>query len=214
MKANLFIRNAAIVLAIAIGLYPLLYVFTDMHTAGLLQSKPKALLNDTVWNMMFYIHIFTGGLALLTGWPQLNAKRRKRQINSHRILGRIYLIAVAISSITGLYVAFFATGGLVCAYGFSALALLWLFTASAAYMMTRHKQAEAQRRWMILNYSLTFAAVTLRLWLPLLLAVGHLEFVTAYRMAAWLCWAPNLALAWWLSRPKGAKRHLQLAQAL
>ena len=211
MKINQFTRNAAVVLAIAIGLYPIMYLLADMHTNGLLASKPKELLNDTFWNLMFYIHISAGGLALLTGWPQFNLKRRKRNIGRHRILGRIYLVAVTASGITGLYVAFFATGGLICAYGFSALALAWLFTAVMSYATIRRGQVEPHRRWMIINYSLTFAAVTLRLWLPLMIGAGHMQFIEAYRIVSWLCWVPNLILAVWLARPKKTKAALQMA---
>jgi hypothetical protein len=48
---------------------------------------------------------------------------------------------------------------------------------------------------MIRNYALTFAAVTLRIWLPLLSEVAGIEFVNAYRAVAWLCWIPNLYVA-------------------
>jgi uncharacterized membrane protein len=209
MKINQFTRNAAVVLAIAIGLYPLLYMLADMHTNGLLAGKPKELLNDTLWNLMFYTHISTGGLALLTGWPQFNLKRRRRNLGQHRLLGRIYLIAVIVSGSTGLYAAFFATGGLISAYGFSALA--WLFTAVMAYATIRRGQVEPHRRWMVMNYSLTFAAVTLRLWLPLMIAAGHMQFIDAYHIVAWLCWVPNLLFAAWIARPKKVKPSLQIA---
>src|SRR5207244_4307152 len=153
MKINQFTRNLSVVFAICIGLYPLLYFMVDMRSHGLLQAKPQALLNDTFWTAAFFIHIIAGGIGLLTGWPEFNAKRRKRNLALHRILGYIYLIAVGLSSITGLYVAFFATGGLICAYGFTTLALLWLFTAGMAYLTIRSGKVNAHRRWMILNYS-------------------------------------------------------------
>ncbi len=47
---------------------------------------------------------------------------------------------------------------------------------------------------MIYSYAACFAAVTLRLWLPMLTALFH-DFKTAYRIVAWLCWLPNLAVA-------------------
>jgi len=40
----------------------------------------------------------------------------------------------------------------------------------------------------------TFAAVTLRLWLPALQAASG-SFVEAYRTVAWLCWVPNVIVA-------------------
>ena len=52
----------------------------------------------------------------------------------------------------------------------------------------------AHREWMIRSFALTFAAVTLRLYLPIaqLLPV---ELDDAYRAISFLCWAPNLVVA-------------------
>ncbi len=44
---------------------------------------------------------------------------------------------------------------------------------------------------MIISYALCFAAVTLRIWLPILEVVFG-DFNTAYIITAWLCWIPNL----------------------
>jgi hypothetical protein len=56
---------------------------------------------------------------------------------------------------------------------------------------------------MIRNFSLTFAAVTLRLYLPASLAAG-LPFDTVYPAIAWLCWVPNLVVAEFLLRERRA----------
>ena len=55
--------------------------------------------------------------------------------------------------------------------------------------------ATADRDWMIVNYSLTFAAVTLRIWLPILQYHVFHEFITPYRIVSWWSWVPNLAVA-------------------
>ncbi len=55
----------------------------------------------------------------------------------------------------------------------------------------------AHRRWMIRNYCLTFAAVTLRIYLPLSL-VFHADFLSAYQVISEACWVPNLLEAEWL----------------
>ena len=52
---------------------------------------------------------------------------------------------------------------------------------------------------MIGSYALTLAAVTLRIYLPLSLALG-VPFANAYRVISWLCWVPNIILAEWLVR--------------
>ena len=55
------------------------------------------------------------------------------------------------------------------------------------------------RRWMIRSYALTAAAITLRLYLPLLSHLG-IPFDMSYPVVAWLCWVPNLLFAEWLCR--------------
>ncbi len=48
----------------------------------------------------------------------------------------------------------------------------------------------------IRNYSLTFAAVTLRIWLPLFIVLFGIEqFELSYAVIAWLAWVPNLIIA-------------------
>jgi hypothetical protein len=47
------------------------------------------------------------------------------------------------------------------------------------------------------NFALTFAAVMLRLYLPIAVAAGA-DFELAYAIIAWLCWVPNLLVADWL----------------
>ena len=49
---------------------------------------------------------------------------------------------------------------------------------------------------MIRSHALTLAAVTLRIYLPLELALG-MSFHDAYRVVSWLCWVPNLVAAEW-----------------
>jgi hypothetical protein len=49
---------------------------------------------------------------------------------------------------------------------------------------------------MVRNFSLTFAAVTLRLYIPAS-ALAGVEFSVAYPIIAWLCWVPNILWAEW-----------------
>jgi len=184
-----------VLFAIAIGLYPLMYYVVDMRTQGLLSSKPKELLNSALWFPLFYVHITAGGLALLTGWSQFSNKLRGRYLNTHRFVGKVYVLSVLLSSCAGLYIAFFASGGIVCVVGFGSLALLWLFTDIKAYISVRKLQIDEHERWMTRNYALTFAAVTLRIWLPLATGLMHFDFITSYRVISWLCWVPNLVVA-------------------
>ncbi len=59
------------------------------------------------------------------------------------------------------------------------------------------------RRWMIRSWALTLAAVTLRLYLPLVMVLD-LPFLPWYRAISFLAWVPNLVVAeLWLRRAGG-----------
>ena len=144
---------------------------------------------------VFYTHITFGGIALLTGWSQFSKRLRDRNLSLHRMLGKIYVGSVILSSTAGLFIAFFSSGGIMSALGFSSLALLWLLTILKAYTSILKKDIKQHENWMIRNYALAFAAVTLRIYLPFSQAVLHADFLTSYRIISWLCWVPNILIA-------------------
>lgn len=181
--------------AIVIGLYPLLYYLVDMKSQGLLSQKPRELLNSNIWSTAFYIHITFGGIALLTGWTQFSQRLRNKYLNTHRLIGKVYVVSVFLSSISGLFISFFATGGIVSVLGFALLAMFWFVTVAMAYISILKGDIIQHQKWMIRNYALTFAAVTLRIWLPLMAGFVFHDFIVAYRIVAWLCWIPNLIVA-------------------
>lgn len=187
--------------AIAIGGYPIMYFISDVIVKyGLLSQKESGVITMKLWQISFNTHIIFGGLALLFGWMQFMPKFRSRNIKWHRFLGLAYILAIALSGVAGLYLAFYAEGGLVAKLGFGSLALVWLYTTGQAFFSINKRNVEAHKRWMIRSYALTFAAVTLRIWLPLLQYAIGMDFLTAYVIIAWLCWVPNLAWAEWKLR--------------
>ncbi|MEX0313744.1 MAG: DUF2306 domain-containing protein [Allomuricauda sp.] len=188
-------------LAIGVGLYPLMYLFAG-EDFGLLQGKTAELLTNWIWNLAFYGHISLGGLALLIGWSQFSKKIRAKNLLLHRNLGKIYVLAVLISGICSIYIGFFATGGIVPAVGFISLGVIWLYTTLKAYKAIRSKDLQLHQGMMIYSYAACFAAVTLRIWLPLL-TIAFGEFLIAYKIVAWLCWVPNMIFAYFWVRKKG-----------
>lgn len=184
------------VLSISVGLYPLLYFVIDRNF-GLLSSKTQVLLTDFTWNFAFYGHIILGGIALLIGWMQFHSRLRKNRPRIHRNIGRVYLLAVLISGSCGLYIAQFATGGVSNQIAFSLSALIWLTTSMLAFTAIRNHHIRKHQEWMIYSYAICFSAVTLRIWLPLLIIVFG-EFPKAYLIVGWLSWVPNLLVAYFL----------------
>lgn len=139
-------------------------------------------------------HVGGAATALLIGAFQFLPRVRARMPAVHRWLGRIYVLGCTIGSIAGLILALGSTAGPVATAGFGLLALLWGPATLYGWQLARRRRFAEHRRWMIRSWSLTFAAVTLRLYLPLAPALG-LDFFTAYRAIAWACWVPNLLVA-------------------
>jgi uncharacterized membrane protein len=147
------------------------------HTAGILTHIAGAMLATIIGPFQFLPQIITN-----------------RYLKLHRWLGRTYLVGILFGGLAGLYMAFLAYGGLPARLGFGLLAMVWLFSGFMAYRHIRRKEIQSHRQWMVRNYALTFAAVTLRLWL-IVFQVAEVEFIEAYITVAWLCWVPNLMVA-------------------
>ena len=181
------------ILSVSIGLYPMIYFLIDRHF-GLLSSKAPHLLEDALWNTSFYGHIVFGGIALLTGWTQFSKKLRTNRVNLHRSLGKFYMASVLISGTCGIYIGFYATGGIISSMGFISLGIIWVSSTLMAFKSIRKKNIESHADLMLISFAACFAAVTLRIWLPILTSITG-EFIIAYRIVAWLCWVPNLLAA-------------------
>ncbi len=186
-------------LAIGVSAYAFAYVgipeFNMSAFKQRLMSAPVAM-----WS-----HLLGGGVALLLGTFQVYPPIRNRFIGWHRTLGKVYLLAILFGGLGGLYMSWFSTGGWITHVGFGLLAIGWLYTGAMAYTSIRKGDVPAHRAWMIRNYALTLAAVTLRIYLPISQIAG-IEFIPAYQAISWLCWVPNLIVAEWvfvrgLSRP-------------
>lgn len=201
-------------LAIGLSLYMAVQYFVlGTDKSGLVQDKLKKMSLDNLWYVMVYIHIVTSISAICTGWLQFIGKLRAKSIRAHRALGKIYSYCVLLGGVSGIYLSFYATGGWVSSVGFLLLALLWIYTLMKGIRaITVNKDTQEHQRWMTKNYALTFAAVTLRIYLPLSMAIfGFESFDDYYRAIAWLCWVPNLIFAQWLVNRSKRKKFIFIA---
>ncbi len=173
----------------AYGLFA--YAFMPIGAVVHPDMKQAFVFNSTA----IHVHVLAAVLALALGPLQFSAGIRQKYPKAHRWCGRIYLgVGVLVGGLAGLYIAQYAHGGLVSQLGFALLALLWLYTGLRAYLSIRAGAIAEHRKWMVRNFALTLAAVTLRLYVPISIVAG-IEFVVAYQVIAWLCWVPNLLVA-------------------
>ena len=98
--------------------------------------------------------------------------------------------------------------------GFVGLAIAWIVTSAAALVRARQRRFADHRVWMMRSYSLTFAAVTVRLIaLPFLVVTQ--DPVVAITLTFW-SWVLNLLVAEWFVRRAANLRgpHTQAEAAL
>ncbi len=192
-KTRFSIATVAVLsILVALGSYRFLLL-------GLPMAFPEMLGQIQAQRLAFILHISFAPIALATGALQFFAGIQRRK-PLHRWLGRTYGLAILVSGIAGIFVALNAAGGISGQLGFAMLALAWLFTTANAIRHARKRRIGLHRRWMIYSFALTFAGVTLRLYLLGFLAAGF-TYTEASLYLAWMCWLPNLAFArWWLHR--------------
>ena len=154
--------------------------------------------------LALWSHIGGSVIALTLGPLQLNGRLRNRALQFHRWTGRAYVIGVLVGGSGGLRLAMTSQEGLVTHVGFGALVAAWLFATIQGYRAIRGGDDIAHRAWMIRSFALTFAAVSLRIILPLEVASG-VPGAIAYKIVSWACWVPNLAVAEWIVRARGSR---------
>jgi uncharacterized membrane protein len=133
-------------------------------------------------------------IALLAGPLQFVPRFRESNWNRHRLLGWIYCGAVLLGWCASLWIAPHSQTGWIASVGFLALGAAWIVATGLAVRFILRGDALTHRRWMIRSFALTAAAITLRMYLPLIF-VFHWPFSTAYPAVAWLCWIPNALAA-------------------
>ncbi|MCY9669716.1 DUF2306 domain-containing protein [Paenibacillus alginolyticus] len=200
-----------LVSAIILGYICVQYGIVGAKQAGLVVEKlSNPDFHYSPWIYVLYAHIITGGIALGVGLFQMLRKPKNGRSPLHRWLGKIYVSCILVSGIVNIYLSLFASGGWITQTGFFLLDGIWMATTLTAVNRIRSKQILAHQQWMLRSYALTFSGVTLRIWLPLLMI--PYEFESAYPIAAWLAWVPNLLLIEWVIRRKASRTTALMGQ--
>lgn len=140
-----------------------------------------------------HLHIAGAATALLLGPFQFLPGLREKHWRLHRWTGRTYVVACILGALGGFVMAFGSTAGPVAGVGFGLLAICWATANVLAWRRALQRRFVEHRAWMIRSFALTFAGVTLRLYMPLLPMTG-LSPQDSYVATAWISWIPNLIL--------------------
>ncbi len=150
---------------------------------------------DYKWPLIF--HISCGLIAMIIGPFQFWTAFRNKYIKTHRMMGRIYLIAILIGTISATNLAW-TTGYKISfswAFGLQGLALAWISTALMAYISIMKRRITQHKEWMIRSYVVTLGFFFFRI-------LNNSEFVKSIipeftergPSIAWFCWAIPLLI--------------------
>jgi uncharacterized membrane protein len=142
-------------------------------------------------------HISGGLIALAMGPFQFSKTFRNKFMNAHRWMGRIYLTAILMGTISSTYLAWTSSYrvNFSWAFGLQSLAFAWIAAATMAYVSVMRGRILQHKEWMIRSYVVTFAFVTFR-WLNELTIAKTLmpQFEERGPTLVWLSWTIPLLI--------------------
>lgn len=195
-----------LLLAVSLAVNALSYINFDSNY-GFLKLKQKAI--ATGWYLPgYYAHVLISGIILVAGFFQLFPSSSHRFRRIHRALGYVYVMGILFFAAPGaLVMSLFIGRGPWVLTSFLLQCALWFWFTAVAFNEIRKRNIAAHKRWMWRSYALTFAAITLRIYIFATSYKVNLNQSEAYATLAWLSWVPNLLFveifmnrAWWLGR--------------
>jgi len=149
-------------------------------------------------SVLMWAHGLPGALALLLGAFQFSSRLRRRYLQLHRVLGRIYVGCVVISAPLSILVALaLPTPTLLPATIIQAVG--WLVTAGTGLYCIRTCRIQQHRAWMIRSYpfAMVFVATRTLNMLPAIARMGVLGVeISVWSSIAVACFLPSFILAW------------------
>jgi uncharacterized membrane protein len=160
--------------------------------------------SDPLWTYYLSVrwllvpHGLAGAICLCLGATQFSTRLRQRHARVHRVLGRCYVIGVAIAAPLSIYITIMRNE-LPLRVAIYTQASLWLLTTAVAFYCIRRRNFREHRRWMIRSYAITLIFLTDRV-LDAIPGVSALD-TDASPNVVWLCniiaWVvPTFIIAW------------------
>jgi hypothetical protein len=182
-----------LLLAVLLAVNALSYANFDTHY-GFLKLKQQAIASG--WYLpAYYSHVLISGLILVAGFFQLFPSSSGKFPRVHRALGYFYVMGILFFAAPGaLGMSLFIGRGPWVLSSFLLQSVLWFYFTAVAFREIRNGNIAAHKRWMWRSYALTFAAITLRVYIFILSRDVDLSQPEMYAALAWLSWVPNLVV--------------------
>lgn len=161
-------------------------------TVSFLMIKQTEVEQRPEYLYFFYTHVYTSIFVLFSGFLAILRKDFGWK-SFHRNMGKVYIFLILIlAAPSGIYMGFFANGGLFSKISFVILGFLWWFSTFKAYQLARQKRFKEHKQWMWRSFAFTLSAITLRIWKVIIVYLFQPNPMDVYQIIAWLGWIPNI----------------------
>ena len=193
-----------VLLAAGVALYSLRYFGVLVDSWLDVDPKIRAVIEHVPVQAL--THMLVAPVALLLGPFQFFPGLRAKYPQAHRWSGRVYVAACVVAGTGGLAASPYASGGPIAGLGFGTLAVLWVGTTLGAWRAAVQRQFALHRLLMRFSYAMTFGAVTLRLQIPIGLALGYPTYSAMSVWLAYTSWIPNVIVVALYSMTQALRR--------
>jgi uncharacterized membrane protein len=120
-------------------------------------------------------HALCGIIATFIGPLQFSSRFRRKHLPLHRILGRVYVIAIFIAAPLAILISRHD----VLMPATITQASVWMLCTLMAFLTARNRHIAQHRQWMVRSYAVTFTFVSLRIlnFLPAYLNMTDVHFI-------------------------------------
>ncbi len=147
---------------------------------------------------LMFLHGIPGALALFLGIFQFSSRIRRRYLQVHRVMGRIYVGSVALAAPAAVIIANkLPIPTLMMASVIQALG--WVVATGTALYCVRTGRIAQHREWMIRSYpfAAVFVVVRVIIVIPAVARAGALGLAeTVWSTIAVACFLPSFLISW------------------
>ena len=166
--------------------------------------KMKYFSGREIW---IFIHVVFGVVALLAG-PIQYFLAWSSHFSIHKILGRLYVVAVALSGAASFYLAIENEISTTYGLGLFILGLSWWVTSFLSLRAILNNKKQSHAEWIFRSYAVTMGFVFFRIFVSITTALEIGTHNSRFEFASWFCWLLPLAIAEIFIKKKRENRDL------